>query len=460
MSALSIRSRAVIAAALSIMLAVVTLGIAVDVAVERHLRHSLDGSLRRRAVAVAQLSASAPALLTAPGALESPLGGTDASVEVLDHRGRLVARSLGLGGRVLPAAVLAKRVIVTGTPVFGDAKQAGDGIRLYVAPLADLRGPASGGAVVVAASTTDLEDTLHALRAGVILSALGAAALGAAAVALLLGRAFRPLKRLVSSAAEIERTADPGRRLPETNVDDDVGRLATTLNAMLGSLERSREAQRRLVADASHELRTPLTALQGNVAYLARHGATPELVSDLQGDTERLVRLADDLIAVSREESAAPPADEVALDQLVASLAAGDPQVAVTAQLVRVRGDRAALERAISNLVQNARLHGPAGGTITVTARHSGDRALVTVCDEGPGLDPADREQAFERFWRGDHDRTGSGLGLAIVRATAERHGGRAFADGSCFTIELPALRELSKSSATQDVELSEEGSP
>ena len=460
MSRFSIRSRAVIAAALSILLAVVTLGIAVDVAVERHLRHSLDSSLHRRAVAVAQLSASAPALLTAPGALESPLGGTDASVEVLDRRGRLVARSLGLGGRVLPAAALAQRVIGSGFPAFADATQAGDGIRLYVAPLADVRGPASGGAVVVAASTTDLEDTLHALRVGVILSALGAAALGAAAVALLLGRAFRPLRRLASSAAEIERTADPGRRLPETGVDDEVGRLATTLNAMLGSLERSREAQHRLVADASHELRTPLTALQGNVAYLVRHGASPELVTDLQEDTDRLVRLAGDLIAISREEAAAPPADDVALNRLVASLAGGDPRVLVVAEPVHVRGDGAALERAISNLLQNARLHGPADGVITLTVRRSGDRALVSVCDEGPGIDPADRGRAFERFWRGAHDQSGSGLGLAIVRATAERHGGRVFVDGSCFTIELPALRELSRSGATPDSELSEEGLP
>jgi len=459
-SRLSIRSRAVIAAAVSILLAVVTLGIAVDVVVGRHLRHSLDATLQRRAIVVAQLSASAPALLTVPGALESSLGGSDASVEVLDRRGRLVARSLGLGGRVLPAAGLARRVIVTGAPAFGDATQAGEGMRVYVAPLAELRGPASGGAVVVASSTNDLEDTLHALRAGVILAALGAAALGAVAVALLLGRAFRPLKQLASSAAEIGRTADPGRRLPETGVDDEVGRLATTLNVMLGSLERSREAQHRFVADASHELRTPLTALQGNVAYLARHGATPQLVSDLQEDTDRLVRLAADLITVSREEAAAPPADEVVLDELVAAIAADDPQIVVTTEPVHVRGDRAALERAISNLVQNARLHGPADGTISVAVRRSDDLALVAVHDEGPGLRPTDREQAFERFWRGDHDRSGSGLGLAIVSATAERHGGRAFADGACFTIELPALRELSKSGVTPGVELSEEGSP
>jgi two-component system OmpR family sensor kinase len=458
-SRLSIRSRAGIAAAVSILLAVVTLGIAVDQAVERHLRHSLDASLRRRAVAVAQLSASAPALLTAPGALESPLGGTDSSVEVLDRRGRLVARSLGLGGRVLPAASPARSVIATGSPAYVDASQAGEGIRLYIAPLADLRGPASGGAVVVAASTTDLEDTLHALRLGVVLSALGAAVLGAVAVALLLGRALRPLRRLATSAAEIERTADPGRRLPETGADDEVGRLATTLNAMLGSLERSREAQHRLIADASHELRTPLTALQGNVAYLARHGATPELVGDLEEDTDRLVRLADDLIAVSREEAALPPAEELALDEVVTSLAALDARAVVVTEPVRVRGDRAALERAVANLVQNAGVHGPPGGTIRVAVKRSGDRALVTVCDDGPGLDPADQERAFERFWRGEHDRSGSGLGLAIVRATAERHGGRAFVEGSCFTIELPALRELSESGATPKVELSEEGS-
>lgn len=458
MTRLSIRSRVVIAAALSILLAVVSLGIAVDFVVESHLRHSLDSSLRRRAVAVAQLSASAPALLTVPGALESPLGGTEASVEVVDGRGRLVARSLGLGGRVLPAAALAKRVIATGMPVFGNATQPGDGIRLYVAPLAELRGRASGGAVVVAATTGDLEDTLRALRAGVVLSALGAAALGAAAVALLLAGALRPLKRLATSAAEIERTADPGHRLPETAVDDEVGRLATTLNAMLGSLERAREAQQRFVADASHELRTPLTALQGNISYLARHGATPELVADLKENTDRLVQLADDLITVSREEAAAAPAEDLALDQLVGRLVKDDPQVVLVARPSRVRGDRAALERAISNLVQNARLHGPAGGTISVSVRPWDGLALVTVCDEGPGLDPADRERAFERFWRGDHARFGSGLGLAIVRATAERHGGRAFIDGACVSIELPALRELSNSGATPMLEPSEEG--
>src|SRR5207247_4703066 len=138
-----------------------------------------------------------------------------------------------------------------------------------------------------------------------------AAALAAGAVALLMRRALRPLIRLAGAAAEIERTGDPGRRLPEPPAADEVGRLAGTLNAMLASLERARESERRFLADASHELRTPLTALRGNVAYLARHGASPELVAELERDAERLARLADDLLALSREESAQAPAEEI-----------------------------------------------------------------------------------------------------------------------------------------------------
>jgi len=456
----TIRGRSVAAAAIAILLAVVMLGIGVDLVVGRHLHRSLDDSLRRRAVAVAQLSASAPALLTRPGALEAPLGGADASVEVLDRHGRLVARSLGLGGRVLPAAPLVRRVIATGRPAFVDSSDGGDPIRLYVAPLADVRGAGAGGAVAVAASTADLTETIHALHAGVILSALAAALAGAVAVALLLGRALRPLGRLAEAAGEVERTGDPGRRLPETGVDDEVGRLATTLNAMLGSLERSRDAERRFVADASHELRTPLTALRGNVEFLARHGSTPTVVADLQHDADRLARLADDLIAVSREEAAGPPTAAVELDELVRTVAARDPGVLTEVEPVRVLGDRAALERALLNLVQNAHLHGAPGGAVTVVAARRGDLAVLSVCDEGTGLDPADAERAFERFWRAGHDGTGSGLGLAIVRATAERHGGRAYADGPRFTIELPALREISDSGGTPGREPSEEGSP
>jgi two-component system sensor histidine kinase MprB len=126
---------------------------------------------------------------------------------------------------------------------------------------------------------------------------------------------------------------------------------------------------------------------------------------------------------------------------------------------VAVHGDRAALERALTNLVENARLHG--AGRVTVEASPRNGRATLRVADQGPGLPAADAERAFTRFWRGNGARTGSGLGLAIVRATAERHGGRAYAEGARFTIELPALplRDLSDSQRRKESEERKKGS-
>ena len=426
---MNLRLRTILAAAAATMIAVVVLGAAVDVLVTRHLRHELDRSLRTRAIGVAQLSVSAPALITTPGALDAPAGGTQAFVEVVDRRHRIVARSLSLGGRVLPGT-LAADAITGDVARYRTVRFGGDELRVYAAPLADVAG---GGAVVVAASTADLSNTISTLQGLTLIAALLAAGVGAAAAALLMRGALQPLVRLDRAAGEIGRTGDASRRLPDPHGADEVGRLATTLNEMLDSLERVRESERRFLADASHELRTPLTALRGNVAHLARHGATPALVADLEADAERLARLADDLLALSREEAAAPPDQDVQLDELAQAAGADE----VEAEAVTVAGDRASLERALSNLVENARRHGR--GTVAVTVRADGDRALLSVSDQGAGIDLVDRERVFERFY-GD----GSGLGLAIVRATAERHGGRAYVEGARFTIEL--LRKASES--------------
>jgi signal transduction histidine kinase len=217
---------------------------------------------------------------------------------------------------------------------------------------------------------------------------------------------------------------------------------------MLDSLERAREAERRFLADASHELRTPLTALRGNVQHLARHGATPALVADLEADAERLARLADDLLALSREEAGSAPDEAVALDELARASGADD----VDAEHVTVTGDRAALERALANLVENARRHGH--GRVAVTVAAVGDRAQISVEDEGHGVHLLDHDRVFERF-EGD----GTGLGLAIVRATAERHGGTATVEGARFTIELP-VRKPSESGRHSSGEELEKGTP
>jgi signal transduction histidine kinase len=441
--------RAALAAFVAVGLALLVAGTAVDVLVARHLRASLDASLRARAVGVAQLSASAPSLLTAPGALDASIGGTQVAVEVLDARGRIVARSLSLGSRLLPVTTAARTAIRGGRSRYATVTSGGQELRVYAAPLAQVGGTARGGAVVVAAPTGDLRATVHSLRLVTLLSALTAALVGGAAVAFLTRRALRPVRELAAAAASIERSGDPSARLPVPSADDEVTDLAGTLNGMLASLERAREAERRFLADASHELRTPLTALRGNVEYLQRHGATPELVAELAADASRLSRLAEDLLALSREEASAGAPEEVRLDDLAREAATDDPRVDVVAPApVSVRGDRAALARALANLVENARTHG--AGRIRIEARSENGHALLSVADEGAGIAAEDADRAFTRFWRGDTaEPGGSGLGLAIVRATAERHRGRARVEGARFTLELPALRHVSENGAT-----------
>jgi two-component system, OmpR family, sensor kinase len=459
----TLRSRVVLAAALSILITVVALGVGVEVFVGRHLHNALDHTLRDRAAEIARLSVSAPALLTAAGTLDSPLGGRALSVEVLDRQGRIVARSLALGSLLLPENALVRNAIRDGQGGYDNATVGGNRLRVYVAPLADLHGPAAGGAVIVASSTSELAETLDRLRYILGISALVSALAAAVATAILLRRALHPLALLSTAAAEIERSGDVTRRLPAPETEDEVGTLAETLNDMLSSLEQAQERERRFVADASHELRTPLTALRGNMAFVARHGAAPDddVVADLQSDTARMADLIESLLALSREDAAGAPGNIVRLDLLARQQGENDRTLTIHApDPVPVRGDPEALARALVNLLENARQHGPAGGAITVIAEQKNGIARLSVSDDGPGPPRANSNAVFERFWRGGDGRPGSGLGLAIVRATAERHGGAVSVDGSRFTIELPALRELTEFGARRDALDREKGTP
>jgi signal transduction histidine kinase len=438
--------RVAAAAAAAIVVAVVVLGAAVLARLGDQLEGSLDGALRERAVEVARLAASTPRLLTEPGTLEGRLGGSELLVQVVDRRGRIVARSSGLGSRVLAETPQVRAALQDRRSGYGDADLGADPIRVYAAPLGELgRGSAAGGAVIVAGTTTGMRDTLATTRRFVVIAAIVAALLAAALGAMFAYRALAPLRRLSSGARGIERSGDASGRLPVPPARDEVGALAETLNAMLASLQRAREAEQRFVGDASHELRTPLTALRGNAAYVARHGADPAALADIEADAARLSALLDDLLALAREDARAPlQGDRVDLGRLAADAAAADEHATATGDGAVVLGERPALERAVGNLVRNARRHGPPGGLITITTELDGDRARVTVADEGPGMAPAQAAHAFERFWRAPGARgDGSGLGLAIVRATAERHGGTVSVDGPRFTIELPALEDL-----------------
>jgi len=433
---MTLRARVAIAATAAIVLAVALLVIAVPSFLERELRSTLDESLVRRAVDVARLNASAPDLLTEPGALEGRLSGATLFVQVIDRRGRTLARSSALGGRVILTSLPERE------PRFADASMGNTRLRMYTAPLGELgRGEASGGAVAVAASLEEIDATVEHTRRLIALWALAAALVAAAAATLFTRRALRPLTRLSSGARRIERSGDSSERLPEPQTRDEVGELADTLNAMLASLERAQEAEHRFVGDASHELRTPLTALRGNAAYIARHGADPAVLKDIEADAERLTELLDDLLALAREDAAAPAKGEpVRLAEL-----ATDADEVIVERDVWAEVERPAFERAIGNLVRNARKHGR--GKVTITVGGDGDEAYVSVQDQGPGVPVHERELVFERFARGHRARgEGSGLGLAIVRSIAERHGGTVTVDGAKFTI---AVKELSKSPRT-----------
>jgi two-component system OmpR family sensor kinase len=439
----------VLAAGGSILVAVALFAVATVVLVDRELRGTLDTALQQRAQEVAELAVSAPAVLTQPGALESPVSGRQLAVEVLDSHGRLIARSLTLGARLLPFDALAREAIARGQTGFENIELDGRPFRMYAAPIAQAGGPAAGGVVLVASDTTDISDTIGDLGVVLTLSGAGAALLAVLAAAALTRRGLRPLSRLASAAGEIERTADPSSRLPDAGTADEIGQLTGVLNRMLEALEQAREGERRFLADASHELRTPVTALLGNAEYAARHGGDPEVLADLHRDAARLARLVDDLLVLERLDGAGHLRAVVDLDELVHEVAdahASERVALGTVEPASVIGDEDALRRALTNLVENGLVHGPADGTVTLSVTVSpgevGQLAQITVSDEGAGPDPAYRERMFERFWRapGASERPGSGLGLSIVATIAQRHGGRVLVEGSAFILELPAF--------------------
>ncbi len=440
----SLRTRLAAATAATILAAVVLFAIVTVVVVGAKLRGSLDTALRQRAQDVAELAVSAPAVLRDPGALESPVSGRELAVEVIDSRGRILASSLALGAELLPQDALVRSALRDGRTGLEDVTVNGQPFRMFVAPIADVSGPAAGGAVLVASDTSDISQTLHNLGLVVALIGVGVVLLAALAAALLTRRVLAPLRRLAVAAGEIERTADPSQRLPEPATVDEIGQLTGVLNRMLSSLESSRASERRFLADASHELRTPVTALLGNVEYISRHGADQEVLDDLRHDAIRLARLVDALLALERvDATGSATGSRVELAELTREVVdqLGDRRIVVERlEPAEVDGDRDALARLLGNLIENGLVHGPPDGEVTVAVSATDGAALIAVRDQGPGPDPEQREHVFERFWRAPDatGRPGSGLGLSIAAAIAEAHRGKISLEGAEFTVQLP----------------------
>jgi two-component system OmpR family sensor kinase len=327
-----------------------------------------------------------------------------------------------------------------------------------------------GGTLIVAIPLDDVQSTLQ--RLVVVMLVVGAVVLMAVA-ALARWRVrhgLRPLEEMGRTAGAIA-AGDLTRRVEPADDRTEVGRLGLALNAMLTQIESafeerraSEERLRRFVADASHELRTPLTSIRG-YAELFRRGAAdrPEDLAKAMGRIEaeasRMGVLVEDLLLLARVDGSRPlERERLDLTALAAEavgdariVAPGRPVELVAEDAVAVIGDRVRLRQVLDNLLDNVRAHTPEGVRAIVRVAADGERAVLTVEDDGPGLDVEDPDQVFERFFRTDASRArssgGSGLGLSIVAAVVAAHGGTVAADrsrlgGARFRVVLPLAVE------------------
>lgn len=271
----------------------------------------------------------------------------------------------------------------------------------------------------------------------------------------LVSRSLRPVEAIRTTVESIS-SRHLEARVPIPSVDDEIGRLALTMNAMLGRLELGRQQQNQFVADASHELRSPLASLH-TALDMGTGDPTGRRWQDLapvmSTETRRMERLVDDLLTLARGDAGMVTTGrwrDVDLDDLVVEEARrprspGRVEVLFEVEPARIRGDRLQLIRVLRNLADNAVR--AASSRVVLSVETEDDSAVLRVEDDGPGIPPEERDRVFERFVRLDAARTrdegGSGLGLAIVRELVTNHGGTVTVDSSAlggarFTVRLP----------------------
>jgi two-component system, OmpR family, sensor histidine kinase MprB len=478
----TLRTRIAAAASLSVALAVLAAAVGAYLAVRSDLRGQVDSSLRQRALGFAgQVPAPPPSgapplpppgappppKVTRPpaaaaggggfgsgGAHESGPAGPDGDG---DDRG--FPRSLapapygGASGYVqfvspdgtvtVPAGQGSSPRIAPGAQDLEIARSGhGSGLMDRRVRGMDLRvltlGAGGRGAVMVALPLTEVNRELSRLLIRLAAIGLGGILLAAALGALVARTALAPIARFTRRTERLTGSVDLSQRL-EGGGRDELGRLAASFNAALDALERSVRAQRSLIADASHELRTPIASLRANVQVLQDAGRLPphereSLRRDVVQELDELTALIGDVVELARgagTDGAAgeAPRDDVRLDEIVrAGLQRARRRGAVRFEgrlaPTLVSGDAARIDRAVSNVLDNARKWSPQDGVVEVQLRDG----VLTVRDHGPGFQERDLPFVFDRFYRADAARglPGSGLGLAIVRQAAEAHGGYA----------------------------------
>jgi two-component system OmpR family sensor kinase len=441
MSRIPIRIRLTLFFAIAMAIVLAAVGVFVYARVAADLDHAFDKELRSRAQALS-------ALVQRGGSVRGT-GGSETFTELVAPDGRVVEATPGLRGQALLSQSQLARAR-RGPAFFDRSALPGQDEPGRVLAL-----PLRSNVLVVGATLEHRNDTLTSLQAAFLLGGPIALLLMSAGGYLLAGAALQPIEAMRRRADEIS-TSSLDERLPVPAAQDEVSRLGRTLNEMLARLEDGLERERRFVADASHELRTPLTTLRAELELaLRRSRTTEEFESSIRSaaeETERLSRIADDLLILARAEQGTlalrrEPTDLVDLLETVRDRfgaraeVEGRPLTVESEEAPVARVDRLRLEQALGNLVDNAFRHGR--GPITLTAASHNSSVDLHVLDHGPGFPSEFREHAFKPFSRATPSGDGSGLGLAIVDTIARAHDGSVGADlgrdgGADVWIRLP----------------------
>lgn len=445
---MTLRARLALLTAAVAVLVVVT-GVAVARTVARaELLRQIDQSLIQRATVLAQGDLGLGDV--EPGAEPGPDDPFGRGIEGFDA---LYLQAITSDGDVIAPADQRVELPVTDAELevargerrgtLRSVETAAGAARMFTADVGD-------GAIQVARSLDEFERTVQ----GITLRLLGMGTIGVVAAGLLglwvARRALRPVDELTRTVEHVTDTQDLDATITVGH-HDEVGRLATGFNQMMQSLRRSRLDQERLVRDAGHELRTPLTALRTNVEMLARADGIGDdqrrhLTEAATAEIEELSKLVGQLVTLAADTAAGDEVTTVDLEEVATEVVARYERrtgrdIALRASPSEVSGRAAALERAVSNLVDNALKWGPPEAPVTVTV----EAGRVAVTDRGPGVADEDKPHVFDRFYRADAARgtPGSGLGLAIVAKVVEQHGGSVFAEdapggGATVGFQLP----------------------
>jgi two-component system OmpR family sensor kinase len=328
--------------------------------------------------------------------------------------------------------------------------------------------------VQVARSLTERDRSLSSLSLTLVLASLLTTLVAFGIGWVLSGAALRSIHRVTQTAQEIGNESDFTRRVSYKGPNDEIGQLATTFNSMLARLEDAYQRvsyalkmQRDFVADVSHELRTPLTTVRGNLALLSRTPALPpdeqeDILADLVEESDRLIRLVNDLLVLARADSGRNLVKEpVKIHPIIEETCRQARQLNQQREIIAENpdegmkeltalGDRDALKQVLLILLDNALKH--SRGTIQVATQATGTEIIISVSDKGPGIPPNILEHLFDRFYRDEADPTvpGFGLGLPIAKALVEGQNGRITIEslvgsGSTVRVNLPQAPALSR---------------